>query len=581
MSDKSSDKSSNQSSNQSPEKGMDESKEEAKVLGGAQDDTLEVTPKDELGEITDAKLESLDDGTTSTLFSDVPESQTDSVKDEKFEQIASISDQKLGGEQTDLESDKPVIEITLRIEEGNNIADTIQSTLKILKKQTLEYGKFNEDYTSEVKIAIEHTTNIENVSVNSQFSNILGNKEYSYVEHKNNVIRIQGRPEAGYDDTIIFKLKFMTIKDKEIFSKIENVEKELFIAPDPKSMWKVLPVTDETYDGYTSPNDDIKSKHLEDINKILLAASCRGRSHATKGLPRDDNFYFDCNNNNGWKVMAVADGAGSAKYSRKGSEIACKRSVQLFLEEAVQQQLSTICYNDKIQEWKNYYTNNLHSDNTDNIQANGFRSDFTLDDIISAIVFKVFKEIKDESCQKNDSKQDTQVTVHDYNTTLLFLAFKKFDFGYFFISFWIGDGALILYDLNKTGKIVLLGNPDTGEFAGQTLFLTTQSEMVPEKIKNKICYAFADDFESILMMTDGVSDAYFQSDNSLKSPESWKTFWNHVLKHGDDQDEQNKGCPEIFDPSQPLDSKASSLRKWLDFWSTGNHDDRTILIVKD
>ncbi len=55
----------------------------------------------------------------------------------------------------------------------------------------------------------------------------------------------------------------------------------------------------------------------------MVAASQRGRSHAIEGKPRDDDFalYFD--EESEWYVMIVADGAGSAKYSRKGSQIAC------------------------------------------------------------------------------------------------------------------------------------------------------------------------------------------------------------------------------------------------------------------
>ena len=48
---------------------------------------------------------------------------------------------------------------------------------------------------------------------------------------------------------------------------------------------------------------------------------------------------------------------------------------------------------------------------------------------------------------------------------------KKYDFGWFIASFWVGDGAMCLFDAeNKTAK--LLGTPDEGEFSGQTRFLT-------------------------------------------------------------------------------------------------------------
>ena len=61
--------------------------------------------------------------------------------------------------------------------------------------------------------------------------------------------------------------------------------------------------------------------------KDMVAASNRGRSHAQEGKPRDDHFQLFHSNDNGWYIIAVADGAGSAKFSRKGSEIACRSVV--------------------------------------------------------------------------------------------------------------------------------------------------------------------------------------------------------------------------------------------------------------
>ncbi|WP_350586832.1 protein phosphatase 2C domain-containing protein, partial [Pseudoalteromonas sp. RB2-MNA-CIBAN-0110] len=60
-------------------------------------------------------------------------------------------------------------------------------------------------------------------------------------------------------------------------------------------------------------------------------------------------------------------------------------------------------------------------------------------------------------------------SVKDFSTTLILAAHKKVEEGYLVISFWIGDGGIAIYDKNK--KVVLMGEPDSGEFAGQTRFL--------------------------------------------------------------------------------------------------------------
>src|SRR5690606_10935267 len=54
----------------------------------------------------------------------------------------------------------------------------------------------------------------------------------------------------------------------------------------------------------------------------LIAASRRGRSHEHAGSFRDDDFSLMHIANSDWSVLAVADGAGSAEYSREGSRIA-------------------------------------------------------------------------------------------------------------------------------------------------------------------------------------------------------------------------------------------------------------------
>ncbi|MBX9243014.1 protein phosphatase 2C domain-containing protein, partial [Klebsiella pneumoniae] len=44
-------------------------------------------------------------------------------------------------------------------------------------------------------------------------------------------------------------------------------------------------------------------------------------SHEHVGSFRDDDYYLNFSDVSGWSVLLVADGAGSAKYSREGSRI--------------------------------------------------------------------------------------------------------------------------------------------------------------------------------------------------------------------------------------------------------------------
>ena len=161
----------------------------------------------------------------------------------------------------------------------------------------------------------------------------------------------------------------------------------------------------------------------------------------------------------------------------------------------------------------------------------------------------------------------------DFATTLMFAICKKFDFGWFIASYWVGDGAMCLYNEEK-GIAKLLGIPDEGEYSGQTRFLT-----MPEIFKDgtavfeRLRFSIEDDFTSLMLMTDGVSDPMFETANNLNDFEKWKEFWNKI-KTGFPEDEI--GGVDLSDDNE--ESK-NQLLKWLDFWSPGNHDDRTIAIL--
>ncbi|MBK6609045.1 MAG: hypothetical protein IPG24_27085 [Leptospiraceae bacterium] len=64
-------------------------------------------------------------------------------------------------------------------------------------------------------------------------------------------------------------------------------------------------------------------------------------------------------------------------------------------------------------------------------------------------------------------------------------------------------------------------------------------------------------------MTDGISDPKFETDANLNDLSKWDSLWDELEKEG------------IFQSSTP----DKALLKWLDFWSQGNHDDRTITIL--
>lgn len=377
------------------------------------------------------------------------------------------------------------------------------------------------------------------------------------------VIVLKGTPGHGYDGKIWFSFAGRYTREGG-----ETHEKSLYIASDPRTLWKNLPVED--YEGYYKPDDEYAARTVPGTEKTAIAASCRGRSHAHIARPRDDHFTMRFDEDSGWNFVAVADGAGSASFSRKGSELACETAVTMLSGMLASPEIaeSMSLWEPLLSEWKKTYVENGGAVPPETEER--FRAETKFDAILHNAVYSAYMAIHDEAAKRG-------MKARDYHTTLLVAAFRKFVFGYFFVSYWVGDGAMVLYNLDHQDRVVVLGVPDGGDFAGQTRFLTMREEITEPAIRRRLRYSFAEDFGALILVTDGVTDAFFPSEKEVTSAERWRRFWTDTLPKGDGD---NAGCPELFDADAQPEEQAAALRVWLDFWSKGNHDDRTILVVK-
>lgn len=329
----------------------------------------------------------------------------------------------------------------------------------------------------------------------------------------------------------------------------------IIINPDPRDLWRNEP-TDKNIPYYKEDVDmdyvTVEASEQGGPQKDIVAASKRGRSHAHEGKARDDHFKVT-HLENGWYVMAVADGAGSAKYSREGSRIACE-TVTTHCVEALENGQS---FEEAIQLW---HVDEASQDAGRLITTNVYN-------ILAVAAHKAQQAIKMEAQARQ--AEEPNVLVKHYATTLLLTICKKYDFGWFVASFWVGDGAICLYD--KERRIAkLLGQPDEGEFAGQTRFLTMPEIFKDStEIMSRLRFSIVDDFTALFLMTDGVSDPKFETDANLAKVEKWDELWDNLQN-----DEEHP--VELTDDNK---ESAQQLLDWLDFWSPGNHDDRTIAIL--
>lgn len=364
----------------------------------------------------------------------------------------------------------------------------------------------------------------------------------------------------------------------------------LILNPDPKRLWRDLPVPEDTeYPkvneecDFINPNDLVNQKEILDNNnptpqkiaedkdvtkkqnetepalshaKCLIAASKRGRSHAHEAKPRDDHYAINFSEN-GWYLAIVADGAGSAPFSREGSRIACETASRICLNQLM------LC--DKLEEQILAFWTVSNQKDGDTLLLNKARKEVGdgIYNILGKAAFQTFSEIKSVANAKNRKAKD-------YATTLLLSIAKKFNSFWFVASFWVGDGAIGIYN-NTNNTVKLMCNPDEGEYSGQTRFVTMPEIFASAKsIYERLRFCIVKDFSSLLLMTDGVSDAFFETDKNLEDPEKWQNLMNNInlaLK-GEDN---TLPTPEI---------QAKRLLDFLNFWSPGNHDDRTLVLLQ-
>ena len=71
-------------------------------------------------------------------------------------------------------------------------------------------------------------------------------------------------------------------------------------------------------------------------------------------------------------------------------------------------------------------------------------------------------------------------------------------------------------------------------------------------------------------MTDGIYDPKFVVESKLENVESWKNFLRDLDGENDDEIKVD------FDDDTNIENQLSD---WMDFWSKGNHDDRTLAII--
>lgn len=328
----------------------------------------------------------------------------------------------------------------------------------------------------------------------------------------------------------------------------------LSVIADPRDLWVNVP--SDQVAPLAKPDEDFDAQSAA---AFVVAASTRGRSHAQDGTYRDDDFRISADVDTGWHILVVADGAGSATLSREGSRIACDavmdalpdllaRLVDPFLEQAV---------------------GRFDASDAWDLQVR----DDMLYPVLPQAALDAVRVIEATAIGMDRPPQD-------FATTLVIAVSRQVLGKWFTASFSVGDGGVAIFDQARdqahdlthdraSGQVRVLCRPDSGEFAGQTRFLTASEFRDGQQVMDRIFVDVRDSFTVLAAMTDGITDPKFPTDAVLADPQVWTRFWQDDL-----------GAQVALHPDNP--ALEPELLGWLGFWSRGNHDDRTIaLLVPD
>jgi hypothetical protein len=341
---------------------------------------------------------------------------------------------------------------------------------------------------------------------------------------------VTGTPTSAFDGSL--NLDYVPFRSERSISF--NIS--FLINPDPSSLWKDLPPPADA--PYQKPLTDQFEKQYGSFR--VVAASCRGRSHANKGEFRDDDFGVGYAPDSGWLVVVVADGAGSATYSRRGSQIACavaKERLTRALNNPQHNRAEALYAEDR--DWQ-------HPEVSDALRQLLYES--ALD-----AHHKLLAEVSQPS-----ETLPTPPVIRNFDTTLILLVMKRVGAGCVAATFAIGDGGAGLFTRPGTGFPIT--KPEGGDYAGQTWFMTMRETLKNDEasLAHRFQFFWQREFCAAFSMTDGITDPKFPSDAAFADPTQWAAFYSEL---------------------QPALASSQALLNWMNFFSPGNHDDRTLVAV--
>jgi len=268
---------------------------------------------------------------------------------------------------------------------------------------------------------------------------------------------------------------------------------------------------------------------------VVASASVIGNGHITEDIPCQDASLV--RHEEGYGIAIVCDGAGSCEFSHKGAKQVCYSAYEHFKQLAEEQAWATQQNLPQLTNWK---------------------------ELALETVFKVKTELVDYSDKENIDFKSLSCT---------FMCTLFFPFGLLMVQIGDGRGGYL-----SNGEWKSLFKPFQGEFANETVFIT--SKIWDEPLVDKyISYNVIDSpIEAFCLLSDGCEKASFQI--NLFDEENEKYF------------DPNLPYPKFFNPNVDALKKLHNSGKtqieinelWAEFLINGNPkfktetDDKTMIL---
>lgn len=270
-------------------------------------------------------------------------------------------------------------------------------------------------------------------------------------------------------------------------------------------MWKYVPVDASSLEPY--PEELRLYRRL--AGGELFGARVRGKKHKHEGSNSDD--WFAAETLADWTVVAVSDGAGSKKFSRIGARASCEAAVS-YIKMRLQMLLRE----------RDAFEEALAQP----LDGQAFSGACTrLAAAVQEGVLAAKEAVGQAFVERSADARYREVlgrplALGDFAATLLVALIVPVAVDgkaeHVLVACQIGDGMIAAVRENApfSEALCLLGEPDSGRYAGETEFLTSEriATIADLMARTKVARR---EISALLAMTDGVADDYFPYEPQL------------------------------------------------------------------